>query len=178
MDDFTEIPATPPPVPLTESGQASLADEVLHQLASLPLPPEAPYTRSAWLILISPWRVMTRAVLPIDNRRDRPEAAAIAGLCDLIAMLIARSGVVRDDETALVVLRRPGTARVSDADRYIFRLLCEAADRRDTIRWAFYLVTPPGVQKLGRQARTSHQDQGKRALDATPANALSRDPGR
>lgn len=150
MGDFTEIPATPPPVPLTESGQALLADEVLHELASLPLPPGAPYTRSAWLILISPRGAMTRAVLPIDNRRDRPEAAEIAGLCGLIAMLIARSGLVSDDETALVVLRRPGTARVTDADRYIFGLLCEAADRRDTIRWVFYVVTPPGVQKLCR----------------------------
>jgi hypothetical protein len=152
MDDFTEIPATPPPVPLTESGQISLADEVLQRLAGLPIPPGALYTRAAWLILISPWGVMTRAILPIDNRRDRPESVAIAGLCDLIAMLIARNRVVSDDETALVVLRRPGTARVSDADRYIFRLLCEAAARRDTIRWTFYVVTPPGIQKLGCQA--------------------------
>jgi hypothetical protein len=30
--------------------------------------------------------------------------------------------------------------------------LCEAAGRRDTIRWAFYVVTPPGIQKLERQA--------------------------
>jgi hypothetical protein len=148
MDDFTEIPATPLPVPLTESGQASLADEVLHELASLPLPPGASHARSAWLILISPRGAMTRAVLPIDNRRGRPEAAAIAGLCGIIAMLIARSGVVSDDETALVVLRRPGTARVTDADRYIFGLLREAAARRDTIPWAFYVVTPPGIQKL------------------------------
>jgi hypothetical protein len=45
MGDFTEIPATPPPVPLTESGQASLADEVLQEPASLPVPPGASYTR-------------------------------------------------------------------------------------------------------------------------------------
>jgi hypothetical protein len=37
---------------------------------------------------------------------------------------------------------------VSDADRYIFRLLREATARRDTIRWTFYVVTPSGVQKL------------------------------
>ena len=152
MDDFTETPATPPPVPLTESGQISLADEVLQCLAGLPIPPGALYTRAAWVIMISPWGAMTRAVLPIDNHRGRPESAAIAGLCDCIAMLIARSGLARDDERALVVLRRPGTARVSDADRCIFGLLCEAAARRDTIRWTFYVVTPPGVKKLGRQA--------------------------
>jgi hypothetical protein len=93
MGDCTEIPATPPPVPLTESGQISLADEVLQRLAGLPIPPGALYTRAAWVIMISPWGVMTRAVLPIDNRRDRPELAAIAGLCDLIALLIARNRV-------------------------------------------------------------------------------------
>ena len=147
MDDFTEIPATPP-VPPTASGQASLADQVLRQLAGVPIPPGALYTRAAWLIMISPWGVMTRAALPIDNRSDRPEPATITGLCGLIAMLIARRSLVSDDETALVVLRRPGTSRVSDADRYIFRLLREATARRDTIRWTFYVVTPSGVQKL------------------------------
>ena len=91
-------------------------------------------------------------VLPIDNRRHRPEPVAIADLCDFIGLLIDRSGLASDDDMALVVLRRPGPARVSDADRYIFRLLCEAAARRDTIRWAFYVVTPPGIQKLERQA--------------------------
>jgi hypothetical protein len=151
MDDFTEIPVSPSPVPLTESGQASLADEVLRRLAALPIPPGALCTRSAWVIMISPWGVMTRAVLPIDNRRNRPEPVAMAGLCDLIAMFIERSGLATDDQMALVVLHRPGPARVSDADRYIFRLLCEAAARRDTIRWAFYVVTPPGIQKLERQ---------------------------
>ena len=95
---------------------------------------------------------MTRAALPIDNRRNRPEAVPIAGLCDLIALFIDRSGLATDDQMALVVLHRPGPARVSDADRYIFRLLCEAAARRDTIRWAFYVVTPPGIQKLERQS--------------------------
>ena len=152
MDDFTEIPVSPPPVPLTESGQASLADEVLRRLATLPIPPGALCTRSAWVIMISPYGVMTRAVLPIDNRRNRPEPVATADLCDLIAMFIDRSGLATDDQMALIVLHRPGPARVSDADRYIFRLLCEAAARRDTIRWAFYVVTPPGIQKLERQA--------------------------
>jgi hypothetical protein len=152
MDDFTKMPAGPSPVPLTESGPASLADEVLQQLAGLPIPPGALCTRSVRVIMISPWRVMTRAVLPIDNRRNRPEPVAIADLCDFIGLLIDRSGLASDDDMALVVLRRPGPARVSDADRYIFRLLCEAAGRRDTIRWAFYVVTPPGIQKLERQA--------------------------
>ena len=142
----------------TRSGAGTSGAGVRHRnvsggyKAALPIPPRAPYTRGAWLIMISPWGVRNRATLPIDNRRDRPEPAAIVGLCDLIALLIARSGLVTDDETALVVLKRPGTARVSDADRHIFRLLCEATARRDTIRWAFYVVTPPGIQKLGCQA--------------------------
>ncbi len=40
---------------------------------------------------------------------------------------------------------------MSAADRYIFRLLCEAASG-DTIRWTFYVLTPPGIQKLEPQA--------------------------
>ena len=87
----------------------------------------------------------------MNNRLDRPESAVITELSDLIAILITRRCLINDDEAALVVLRRPGTARVSDADRYIFRLLCEAATG-DAIRWAFYVVTPPGIQKLERQA--------------------------
>jgi hypothetical protein len=152
MDDFLDIPAAPAPVTLTEAGQISLADEVLQRLAALPIPPGAPCTRSAWVIMISPRGVMTRAVLPIDNRLNRPEPVAMAGLCDFIALLIAHVGLVTDDESALVVLHRPGTARVSDADRYIFGLLCEAAARGDTIPWTFYVVTSPGIHKLGRQA--------------------------
>jgi hypothetical protein len=159
MDASTGTPTARPEAPLTESGQAALADEVLRLLASEPFPPGALFTRVAWLIMISPRGVRTRATLPIDGRRDRPEPAELASLCDLIAMLMARSPLVSDDETALVVLRRPGTDRVSAADRYIFRVLRGAAARRDTIRWTFCVATPHGVQKLG--SRSVHHPPGR-----------------
>jgi hypothetical protein len=79
MDDVMEIPATPP-VPLTEAEQASLADEVLYELACVPIPPDAPCTRAAWVIMISSRGAMTRAILPVDNRLDRPEPAVITEL--------------------------------------------------------------------------------------------------
>lgn len=162
MDAPTGMAATPPEAPLTESGQAALADEVLRRLASLPVPPGALFTRVAWLIMIGPRGVRTRATLPIDNRRDRPEPAALAGSCDLTAKLMARSSLVSDDETALVVLNRPGTARVSAADRYIFRVLCGAAARRDTIWWTFWVATPHGVRKLGSRSM-HHPSPGQEA---------------
>jgi hypothetical protein len=177
MDAFTGMPATTPPLPLTESGQVSLADEVLHQLAGLPFPPGTLFTRVAWLIMIGPWGCRTRAVLPIDDRRGRPEPAAIAGLCDLIAMLMKRSPLVRDDEPALVVLHRPGIARVSDADRYILRVLCGAAARRDTICWTFSVATPHGVNPLG-EGRSPRQRRMSRRVASTREPDSSSQPSR
>ena len=152
MDDsFTGLPATPPP--LTEAGLASLGQEVLRQLASLPIPADALITRSMWVIAIGvrgPW---TRAVLPVNNRRGRPEPAAIASCCDLVAMLITRGSLPHESDTALVVLHRPGAARVSASDRYIFRMLCEETARRDTARWTFCVATPYGAQELGSRGQ-------------------------
>ena len=53
-----------------------------------------------------------------------------------------------DDETALIVLRRPGPATISDADTYIFRVMREAAADRETTPWAFYVTGPDGVQQV------------------------------
>jgi hypothetical protein len=149
MDTLSRTPATPPELPLTESGQAALRDAVVHQLADLPFFAGAPITRSLWLIIIGPWGSRTRAVIPVDGKLGRPEPEAIAGWCDVIAMCIERGRLLDDDETALVVLHRPGPAAVSDADEYIFRVLSEAAGRRDTVRWAFYVATPHGACEPG-----------------------------
>ncbi|HUY45186.1 MAG TPA: hypothetical protein VMV92_05620 [Streptosporangiaceae bacterium] len=64
-------------------------------------------------------------------------------------MFMERGPLLDDDETALVVLRRPGTASVSDADERIFRVLCGSAARRDTVPWAFYVATPHRAHELG-----------------------------
>jgi len=148
MDTLSRTPATSPEPLLTESGQAALRDEVLHRLAGLPFPPGALIKRSLWLITIGPRGPWTRAVIPVDGHRDRPAPGAIAGWCDLIAMFMERGRLLEDDETALVVLRRPGTASVSDADEHIFRVLCGAAARRDTVPWAFYVATPHRAHEL------------------------------
>ncbi len=149
MDILRRTPATPPEPPLTESGQAALRDEVLHRLASLPFPPGALIQRSLWLITIGPWGSWTRAVIPVDGNHDQPEPGAIAGWCDLIAMFMERGPLLDDDKTALIVLRRPGTASVSDADERIFRVPCAAAACRDTVPWAFYVATPHRTHELG-----------------------------
>jgi hypothetical protein len=128
--------------------QAARRDEVLNRLAGLPFPPGALIKRSLWLITIGPWGSWTRAVIPVGGDHDRPEPGAIAGWCDLIAKLLACGPLLDDDETALVVLHRPGTASVSDTDQRIFRVLCGAVARRDTAPWAFYVATPHGVHEV------------------------------
>ena len=71
----------------------------------------------------------------------------IAGLCDLVGSLI-RPPLCHDDEKAMIVLRRPGSATISQADGYIFRLVRQAAVDRETAPWAFYLVGPDGIREV------------------------------
>ena len=59
---------------------------------------------------------------------DMPDKENITGLCDLVGSLI-RPPLCHDDEKAMIVLRRPGSAKISEADGYIFRLVRQAADR-------------------------------------------------
>ena len=75
----------------------------------------------------------------------RAEPDDIARWCDLLAHFMDHP---RDDETALVVLRRPESAKISDADKYIFRVMCEAAVGLQTMPWACYVITPDGVQQV------------------------------
>ena len=48
----------------------------------------------------------------------------------------------------MIVLRRPGSAKISQADGYIFRLVRQAAVGRETAPWAFYLVGPDGIREV------------------------------
>jgi hypothetical protein len=137
--------ATEPEPPLTEAGQAALQDELLRRLGTMPFPPGALISRSLWLILICPWGFRNPAVLPVDDRLDLPEPDDIARWCDVLAHFMDHP---RDDETALVVLRRPGAAKISDADKYIFRVMCEATAGLQTMPWAFYATGPDGVQQV------------------------------
>jgi hypothetical protein len=48
----------------------------------------------------------------------------------------------------MIVLRRPGSVKISEADGYIFRLMRQAAASRETAPWAFYLVGPDGMREV------------------------------
>jgi hypothetical protein len=124
--------------------------DVPRRLGKLPFT-EAAASRSLWVVYVGAGRVWTHAVLPVDDRPGMPDADRIRGLCEIVAMSISPP-LCRDDEEALVVLRRPGPAPVSEADAYIFRLVCEAAADRKTAPWTFYVAGPDGVRECFRQA--------------------------
>jgi hypothetical protein len=85
--------------------------------------------------------------LPVDDRLDMPDEESIAGLSALVGSLISPP-VCHDDEKAMIVLRRPGPAEISEADAYIFRLVRQAAIGRETAPWAFHVVGPDGIREV------------------------------
>jgi hypothetical protein len=86
-----------------------------------------------------------------------PDKENIAEQCDLVGSLI-RPRLCHDDEKAMIVLRRPGSVKISEADRYIFRLVRQASVGRVTAPWAFYLVGPDGIREV-----TEDEDPSNRA---------------
>src|SRR5260370_28154735 len=87
------------------------------------------------------------------------------------------------DERALVVLRRPGSAEISDADKYVFRVMCEAAAGRKTAPCAFYVTGPERVQEVTETARNSSfiasaPSAGRRRSIRTPSEGPSATDGR
>lgn len=77
----------------------------------------------------------------------QPDKENITGLCDLVGSLM-RPPLCHDDEKAMIVLRRPGSAEISEADAYIFRLVRQAAIGRETAPWAFHVVGPNGIREM------------------------------
>jgi hypothetical protein len=134
-------------LPLSEADQTALRPALLHDLGALPFRPGALISRSLWVVFIGKWGVWTHATLPVDDGSDMPDKENITGLCDLIGSLI-RPPLCHDDEKAMIVLRRPGSAQISEADGYIFRLVRQAAVGRETAPWAFYLVGPDGIREV------------------------------
>jgi hypothetical protein len=59
-----------------------------------------------------------------------------------------RPSACHDDEKAMIVLRRPGPAEISEADAYIFRLVRQAAIGRETAPWTFHVVGPDGIREV------------------------------
>jgi hypothetical protein len=173
MDTLSDPVATEPEPPLTEAGQAALRDDVLSQLGTEPFPPGARISRSLWLILICPWGFRNPVVLPVDDRLDLPEPDEIVSLCDLLAHFMEHP---MRDVTALVVLRRPGPAEISDADKYIFRVMCEAAARLQIMPWVFYVTTPDGVQQVMEHDADLQPDLGSLTGTAAPGQRAAAFP--
>jgi hypothetical protein len=147
MGTLSDISDTSYELPLSEADQTALRPVLLHDLAALPFRPGALISRSLWVIFIGRWGVWTRATLPVDNRLDMPDKGNITGLCDLVGSLI-RPPLCHDDENAMIVLRRPGSVKISEADRHIFRLVRQASGGRVTASWTFYLVGPDGIREV------------------------------
>jgi hypothetical protein len=85
--------------------------------------------------------------LPVDDRLDMPDKESVTGLCDLVGSLMSPP-LCHDDEKAMIVLRRPGSVEISEADAYIFRLVRQAAISRETAPWTFHVVGPDGIREV------------------------------
>jgi hypothetical protein len=147
METLSNVSDTSYDLPLSEADQTALRPALLHDLGTMPFNPGALISRSLWVIFIGEWGVWTHATLPIDDRLDMPDQENITGLCDLVGSLI-RPSLCHDDEKAMIVLRRPGPAEISEADAYIFSLVRQAAVGRKTAPWTFHVVGPDGTREV------------------------------
>jgi hypothetical protein len=153
MDTLSNLTGTEYGLPFSEATQIALRPVILRDLGALPFPPGALISRSLWVVFIGEWGIWTRAVLPVDDSLGMPDQEDITRSCDLVGSLIRPPGC-HDDEKALVVLRRPAPPEISEADAYIFRLVCDAVAGRETAPWAFYVVGPDGTRELPAMVRS------------------------
>jgi hypothetical protein len=135
---------------LTEDELVAARADVPHRLGTLPFLPGTA-SRSLWVVFLGETGVWTHAVLPVDDRLDKPDPDHIAHLCKMVGMGLTYPLSYANEE-ALVVLRRPAPAAISEADAYIFRLVCEAAVARGTAPWRFYVTGPDGSRECFRQS--------------------------
>ncbi len=149
MGTLSESTATRGGRPLTGAELAAARAEVPQRLGTLPFLPGAA-SRSLWVVFLGETGVWTHAVLPVDDRLDKPDPDHIAHLCTMVGIGLTYPLSYANEE-ALVVLRRPATAAISEADAYIFRLVCEAAAARETAPWRFYVTGPDGARECFRQ---------------------------
>jgi hypothetical protein len=147
MDTLSDIPDTNYQLPLSEADQIALRPALLRELGALSFEPGDLISRSLWVIFIGRWGVWTHAVWPIDDSLRMPDEASITGICNLIASFIRPSSCHRD-EKAMVALRRPDRAEISEADAHIFRLIRQAAADREAAPWTFHVVGPDGIQQV------------------------------
>lgn len=147
MDTLSNVSDTNYNLPLSEADQIALRPALLHDLGAMPFDAGALISRTLWVIFIGEWGVWTHATLPIDDSLDMPGKENITGLCDLVGSLI-RPPLCHDDEKAMIVLRRPGSAEISEADAYIFNLVRQAVVGRETAPWTFHVVGPAGTREV------------------------------
>ena len=130
---------------LAEADLDATRHEVAWSLGDLPFFPGAA-SRSLWVVFIGAAGVWTHAVLPVDDRLDKPDSEHITRLSKIVGLSL-EFPLFRSSEEALVVLRRPAPAAISEADAYVFRLLCEATAPGQTAPWRFYVTGPDGARE-------------------------------
>lgn len=150
MDTVIDPIAARGGIQLTEAEVAAERHDLPRHLGTLPFVAGAA-SRSLWVVYAGPRWIWTHAVLPVDDRLDMPDTDRVTGLAEIIAMSVSHP-LCRGDEDALVVLRRPAPAAISEADAYVFRLVCEAVAGRKTAPWTFYVAGPDGARECFRQS--------------------------
>ncbi len=146
MDTLSNPTCTGSGFPLCDADFAVECYETVRHLGLIPFSPRVKFTRSLWLIFESRWGGRgTRAYLPFDASLDLPDPEEVAVDCGVIASMMERP---LPDEAALVVLRRPGPAEISEADGFIFRVMSEAVAGRQTGPWSFHVTGPDGARKV------------------------------
>lgn len=101
--------------------------------------------RSLWLLFVSSHGVLLPVVVPIDGVPERPDPQFAGNMCFVIADVLAHQA---PGGTAVVVLTRPGSETVDDADRYWFRTIHGAARERGASIRMLALATQTTVRRL------------------------------
>ena len=110
--------------------------------------------------------------LVVDDSLGMPDDENLTGLCDLIGSLL-RPPRCHDDEEAMIVLRRPGSPEISEADAHIFAQVRQAVARRETAPWAFHVAGPAGTREV-----TEHEArQDPAQTPSRPTRVSRRAPG-
>jgi hypothetical protein len=158
--------------PLGDADQTALRSAVLHDLEALPYIPGALVSRSLWIIFVGRYGAWTHASLPVEDSLGMADEDGIAALCDLVGSLV-RPPACHKDEKAMIVLRRPGSAEISEADACIFRLIRRACAGRKTAPWAFYMVGTGGMREvteheIPQAVRVAEPDQSPVGSESVP----------
>jgi len=101
--------------------------------------------RTLWLLFVSSDSVLLPVVVPIDDVPERPDPRLVGNVCFVIADVLAHQV---PGGTAVVVLTRPGSETVDDADRYWFRTIHGAAREHDASIRMLCLATQTSVRQL------------------------------